>query len=150
MAKGDGIHKKLGELIENNRIGFWTAQKVAYQNLEEQERFASNYLAVLEETSTNKKSDGEDDEKGKGKGSDDEPAPEPSPKTPRRRKIRAISELLEKLDFYAKMPLDDKTDAQRAHIWGIMKGLYWALNNQIEWPPMDPEKWGFKFEPLDE
>lgn len=133
MAKGDGVHPDLMELVETGRIPFWTAQSWAYKPLPEQETFVKRYKASLAE-------------EGEGK----PPKDKKDKKPPRRRKIRSIQEIQEKLDQYAKMDLSPLSDEQKAHIYGILKGLYWALNNVVEWKPIKPDKWGFEYEPMDD
>lgn len=123
----DKIAPQLVKAVKDSVINHWVAVSISRQPKEDQIEIVRRLRNAMKE--------------GKVKEETAKVKEELAKKRVGKRKIRSVSELRETLDRYILM---DKTKCDReqlAHISGIMKGVFWALNNEPDMGEINPEQW---------
>jgi len=135
--RNDNISVKLREMVKANQIHVWMALEIAAKPIEQQtqitERLADAFAA--------------------GKGPEHVKriqAEMNKDKAPRKRKLRSRKEVQERFDKFLISDLNGLSEEEQAHVSGIMKTMYWMLNNDVEWDEMGLLAWGLHEEAIEE
>lgn len=128
----DKIAPQLIKAVKDGVLNHWVAVQVSRQDKETQIEIVRRLRNAMKE--------------GKIKEETAKVKEELEKKRTGKRKIRSVSELRETLERYLIMDKKACDREQLAHLSGIMKGIYWALNNEPDMGEINPEAWlpGYK------
>lgn len=128
MAKGDRVCENLTDLVRERKIGFWTALQISFLDIEIQKKVSRRISDAYKEGK------GAEEVRKIVKEIQDE-------KPPKRRNVRSVAELREKLQAYMDQDMSDLDPVQISHLYGFMKALFWALNYDIPLDKVDIDDW---------
>lgn len=135
--RGTDITPQLRELVESNQVNVWLALEIAKQPLEKQIEFIERLKDAIENKAAPAVVS-----KIKAEIKQNKPTP--------KKKLRSHKEVQEMFDKLLLSDLEALTDEDKLHVSGILKSLYWMLNNDVQWEDSSLIGWGLPASEFDD